>query len=80
MNSTTAYAILGVRLCALFFLLLGLWLLVANLIEGASDFNPSYLGYFLLTQVVRPALAMLLGLVLWVLSKPMGRLLAHGLS
>ncbi|WP_309386757.1 hypothetical protein [Cerasicoccus frondis] len=80
MNSTTAHAILGVRLCALFLGVLGLWLLVANLIEGASDFNPTYLGYFVLTQVARPLSAIVLAALLWALSKPIGRLLGRGLS
>lgn len=80
MNTITAHAILGVRLCALFFGALGLWLLVANLVESFSEFNPSYLGYFLLSQVARPLAAIVLGLLLWLLSKPVGKLLGRGLS
>lgn len=80
MNSTTAHAVLGVRLCALFFGVLGCWLLAANIVESLSEFNPSYLTYFLISQVVRPALAMALSLFLWALSKPIGKLLGRGLS
>ncbi|GHB97136.1 hypothetical protein [Cerasicoccus arenae] len=80
MNSTTAHAILGVRLCALFIGVLGLWLLVANLVEGFGDFNPSYIAYFLVNQVARPLIAVVLGLLLWAFSGPLGRLLGRGLS
>jgi len=80
MNQTTAYAILGVRLCALFFGALGLWLLAANLIESFSEFNPAYIVYFVLSQVVRPLAAIFLGLLLWLLSKPLGKRISRGLS
>lgn len=80
MNATTAHAVLGTRLCALFFGVLGLWLLAANLVESASEFNPSYLVYFLLSQVARPLILIVLAFTLWLLSKPIGRLLGRGLE
>jgi len=80
MNTITAHAILGVRLLALFFGMLGAWLLTANLIESVGDFNPSYSVYFILTQVARPAVAIAGAILLWVFSKPVGRLAGRGLS
>lgn len=80
MNTTTAHAILGVRLLALLFGALGMWLLTANLLESFSEFNPSYLGYFILSQVARPLVSVVIGLALWALSKPIGKLVVRGLS
>lgn len=80
MNSTTANAILGVRLWALFFATLGLWLLSANLIESAGDFNPAYWGYFVVSQVARPLASIILGGLLCAFSRPLGRGLARGLA
>ncbi|MEO0795364.1 MAG: hypothetical protein AAFX93_09390 [Verrucomicrobiota bacterium] len=80
MNTTTAHAILGVRLIALFMGALGLWLLVANVIEGVGDFNPSYWLYFVVSQIVRPVVAIAIGLSLWLISGPIGRLFGKDLS
>lgn len=63
---TRKMAVVGVRLTALAFVTLGLWLLLANVLESLGDFNPVYWKYYLLTQLLRPAIAILLGAVLWL--------------
>ena len=80
MNPITVRAILGVRLCALFFGALGMWLLTANVIESAGDFNPAYWGYYLKSQIARPTVAIILGALLLLLSRPLGRLIGQGLA
>ncbi|MCG8528397.1 MAG: hypothetical protein MI748_18605 [Opitutales bacterium] len=47
--------------------------LVANIVESAWDFNPNYLGFFLLTQCLRPSLWILGGVVVYALSRMLGR-------
>lgn len=73
-------AIFAVRLLGLIFLLLGLWQGTANLIDGWMEFDPSYLGYFLRSQLLRPVIALLLGMALIAGSRPLARRLTHGLS
>ena len=72
-------ATLGVRLLSLLLLLLGTWQGVANLLSGIRDFDPTYWGYFFQIQLLRPALAVALGLLLYSMSRPLGRLLARQL-
>jgi hypothetical protein len=80
MGKPTSAAILAVRLLGLFWLVAGLWMLVANVIESALEFNPSFIGYYLQSQVLRPVLAMGLGLLLIIFSRRLGRWLARGLD
>jgi len=80
MGKPTSAAILAVRLLGLFWLVVGLWMLVANIIESATEFNPSFVGYYLQSQMLRPLLAMGLGVLLIILSKKLGRWLARGLD
>jgi len=80
MGKPTSAAVLAVRLLGLFWLVAGLWLLAANVIESALEFNPSFIGYYLQSQVLRPLLAMGLGLLLIFFSRRLGRWLARGLD
>ncbi len=73
-------AVLAVRLLGLFWVVAGLWMLVANVIESATEFNPSFMGYYLQSQVLRPLLAMGLGVLLILFSRRLGRWLASGLD
>lgn len=52
---------------------LGAYLLVANLLESFRDFDPSYLGYFFTTVLLRPLLLMFWSLLLWLLAPSLSR-------
>ena len=69
-----------VRVLALMFVLIGTWMLVCNLIESIAEFNPVYAYYYFETQLLRPLVAIILGLVLFILSQSVGRLLLRGLK
>ncbi len=80
MNKHVPAAVLAVRLMGLFFVVTGLWMLLSNIIESVSEFNPSYPGYYLQSQALRPLLAMVLGLFLWWMARPLGRRAARALD
>lgn len=80
MGKYTSAAVLAVRLLGLFWLAAGLWMLAANVIESITEFNPSFIGYYLESQALRPLLAMGAGLLLLFLARPLGRMLARGLD
>ena len=80
MGKSTSAAILTVRLLGLFWLVAGLWMLAANIIESATEFNPSFIGYYFQSQMLRPLLAMGLGVLLFIFSRRLGRRLARGLD
>jgi hypothetical protein len=80
MGKFTSAAVLAVRLLGLFWLVAGLWMLAANVIESATEFNPSFIGYYLQSQMLRPLLAAGAGLLLIFFSRPIGRRLARGLD
>lgn len=66
-------ALFYVRLIAFAGLVFGLVHLLANLAQSYDGFNPSYVGYFIRQQVLRPAVAMLAwGLVL-TFARPISR-------
>lgn len=73
-------AILAVRLFGFFLLVLGALSLLANAVESARDFDPTYLGYYLVTQTLRPGLAMTAGILGWRMAPRLGRWLARGLD
>jgi len=80
MSKYSAVATLAVRLLGLIWTTAGLWMLAANVIESAKEFSPSFIGYYLLSQAVRPVLAVVVGLGLWIFSRAIGRLVARGLE
>ena len=69
-----------VRVLALIFVLVGTWMLVCNLIESLAEFNPAYCYYYFETQLLRPLVAILLGLALYRWSRKVGRILLRGLD
>jgi hypothetical protein len=75
-----AQAILRIRLLGLLFLLLGSWQALGNLIDGWIEFDPTYFGYFLRVQLLRPGLALVLGLLLCLNAKRVGRWICRGLG
>lgn len=80
MGKSISAAVLAVRLLGLAWLSAGLWMLAANVIESATEFNPSFIGYYLESQAVRPLLAVGLGVLLMILARPLGRRLGRGLD
>ena len=70
----------AVRVLALLFVLIGVWMLVCNLIETVAEFNPAYAYYYFENQLLRPFIAIILGFVLFKLSTRVARLLLRGLK
>jgi hypothetical protein len=68
-------AILGTRLIALLIGIVALWFLSANLAESITAFDPNYLGHFFASEILRPGIGLLLSLLLFVFSKPVGHAL-----
>jgi hypothetical protein len=64
-----------IRFLGLAWITVGLWQLGANLIESWAAFDPSHLRLFFLGQLLRPALALALGLLLIGGSRPLSHLL-----
>ncbi|MEM9443785.1 MAG: hypothetical protein AAGA18_00400 [Verrucomicrobiota bacterium] len=77
-DSKTSYAValVGVRLLALGFLMVGLWLLITRGAEYAADFDPIYLFDFMLLRMVDPIAALIIGLCAYLLSKSLAAKLA----
>lgn len=73
-------AILAVRLLGLTLAGLGVWQLLGNLGQSWREFDPSYLGYFLMSECYRPGLAIALGLLLGATSRRWGTWLSRGLD
>ena len=46
----------------------------------AGEFDVVYLREFLLARIVTPVAAIVIGALLWALSRPLGRLLGRGLE
>jgi type IV secretory pathway TrbD component len=80
MGKYTSAAVLAVRLLGLFWLTAGLWMLAANVVESATEFNPSFIGYYLQSQALRPLLAIGLGVGLMFFARWLGRWMARGLD
>ncbi|MDX2110268.1 MAG: hypothetical protein SFY80_08525 [Verrucomicrobiota bacterium] len=76
----TVRAILAIRLLGLALFILGTWLLVANLFETIRQFDPTYAWYYFQNQLLRPVLAMGLGCILLLFSKPLGKFMARELE
>jgi len=80
MKKHTRAVVLAVRWLGLFWMTAGLWMLAANVIESVTAFDPTYAGYYLQSQALRPGLAILLGVILWLLARRLGRLMERGLG
>lgn len=75
-----ASTVARLRLLAVAIFLLGLWQAAGNLIDGWVEFDPTYLGYFLRMQLLRPTLAMLGAVLLWVSAGFLARRICRGLD
>ena len=51
-----------------------------NVAESATEIDPSYPGYYLQAQALRPALAIVMGVILWAGAGRLGRRAARGLD
>jgi len=80
MGKYTSAAVLAVRLLGLFWFTAGLWMLAANVVESATEFNPTFIGYYLQSQALRPLLAIGLGVGLMFFARMLGRWMARGLE
>lgn len=73
-------AILAIRVIGVLLVVLGLWQLIANIIESIREFDPTYWWYYVQSELLRPLLGIFIGKLLYWFSKPMGALLAKGLE
>jgi hypothetical protein len=80
MTPSVRWATLAVRISGLFVATLALWQMLGNILGTYRDFDPSYMLYYFTSQMARPTCGVVLGLMLWLLSRPFGRLLARGLD
>jgi hypothetical protein len=76
MDTLRLQARLAVRLIGFFFVLLGLWMLVSNLVESWGKVSLVFWLSYLQAQILRPLLAVVLGFLTMALAGPLGRLLA----
>ena len=74
------HALLCVRILALAGCAFNAATLLANLAQSYDTFNPSYAGFYLEQQLVRPAIGFAISLALAVLARPLARLLASGID
>ncbi len=72
-------AALSVRFFGFVLVVLGFWQAVLSLLEGWMEFDPTYLGYFLRNQFLRPVVTMVFGLLLLRFGKLFGRWLTRPL-
>ena len=78
--SITTLGILAVRWLGLLIIAIGLWQLAANVLATAVEFDPSYIFYYFQSQMLRPVLGCLTGLLLLLLGNPLGKFIARGLE
>ncbi len=74
------HATLYLRLLGFTLLVLALWQGLSNLVESWREFSPTYAIHFLCSELLRPAIAALLGAGLILASRPLARWLARGLD
>jgi len=65
---------LGVRLLALGWLSWGCFRLIVNLLGSYRAFDPTYAAHFFWSQLAVPGTALVLGVILWVSARWMGKI------
>jgi hypothetical protein len=63
----------GVRTVAVALIAIGTWQGLANVGESIFSFEPSYAGFFFGSQLLRPGIAVFLGVLLWISAGPLSR-------
>ncbi len=66
-------SIVGVRLVGLLVLSLALWQLLGNILSTWRDFDPSYLGYYVSSQLMRPLVGVFVGLGIMFAARPISK-------
>ena len=74
------HATLYLRLLGFTLLVLALWQGLSNLVESWREFSPTYAIHFLCSELLRPAIAALLGTALLFASRPLARRLTRDLD
>ena len=72
-NSPTVSGTVLLRSAAVLLVFLGLWGLVANLVESWGTISPAYWQTYLRSEVARPLLLAAAGFLLWVVGPWLGR-------
>ncbi len=73
-------AVAGLRLFGVIGVFIFLWCLVVALATGMSDFNPTYIGYFFIKQLLSPLLGLVFSILLFSSSRTLGKWIAKGLD
>jgi uncharacterized protein YggT (Ycf19 family) len=63
--NANALALILVKILGLSLILGGLIVMIANVVESLPGFDPNYPGYYFMSELLRPFLAILSGTVLW---------------
>lgn len=77
---SNGWAQLLVRFLALIWLSVGVFWFVSNVVETIPEFNPAHWAYYLKISLLRPLLALLIGLFLWWRSHSLARCLTRNSS
>lgn len=77
---TREFAIVSIRLFALFLAIISVMNLIVSLIENASEFNPSYLYWFFQVVILKPVLGLLTAILVFFCSRRTGNFLSKNLS
>ena len=80
MSDVRNISLIAVRLLALIFVSVGVWMLAGNLIETITDFNPTFAVVYFKTQLLRPFVGIGVGLLIYWKSPSLARLLTRGLE
>ena len=80
MTPTAQRATLAIRIGAVLIATVAFWQMAANLAGTYRDIDPSYLGYYFTSQLVRPICGILTAILLYALSRILGKLIARGLD
>ena len=80
MSPTVKWAVAAVRVCGLFVGSLAFWQMLGNIVGSLREIDPSYIGYYFSSQLARPFCGICVGGLIYLFSKPIGRLIARGLD
>jgi len=75
-----SFAIISLRLLAVAVFFLATWKMLGGIISSLGDINPAYFGYFFQKVILGPFLGVLLSILLFGASKPLGRWLSRNLD
>jgi hypothetical protein len=73
-------SLLALRFFALALVIIGLLQAIANILETVREFNPSHAGYYFKSQLLRPVILIVGGLLTWAFGHPLSGWISMGLG